>query len=69
MERRQKNRHARVTEQVERLRRLYAQIDEPLPMEIITDLYQYLDAALQTADALDPGRRSTRCAGTPSGIQ
>ena len=69
MERRQKNRHARVTEQVERMRKLYAQIGEPISVEIIEDLYRYLGAALHAAEALDPGHRSVKCAGTPSNLQ
>ena len=66
MERQPKSRHVRVTEQVERLCRLYAQIGEPIPKEIIADLYRYLGAVLKAAEALDPGGLGAGCAPRPS---
>ena len=56
MEKQQKNRHARATEQVEKMRRMYEQMGEPLPADVIAELYQYLGAALQTMDALQMHR-------------
>ena len=36
--------------QVDRVRELYAQIGEPLPEEIVFDLLQHLDRALELAE-------------------
>lgn len=35
--------------QVERMRKLYSRIGEPLPVDVIIDLYRHLDGALQLA--------------------
>ena len=36
--------------QVERVRELYAQIGEPLPEDVVFDLLQHLDRALELAE-------------------
>ena len=36
--------------QVERVRKLYAQIGEPLPEDVVIDLLQHLDRALELAE-------------------
>ena len=46
----QKNRIARVNDQALRMRRLYSQIGEPLPVDVIIDLYRHLDKALEIAE-------------------
>lgn len=46
----QKQHTARVNEQILRMRRLYSQVGEPLPVDVIIDLYRHLDQALELAD-------------------
>jgi len=46
----QKQHTAQVNEQILRMRRLYSQIGEPLPVDVIIDLYQHLGKALELAD-------------------
>lgn len=46
----QKQHTAQVNEQILRMRRLYSQIGEPLPADVIIDLCRHLDHALQLAD-------------------
>ena len=46
----QKPHTARVNEQTLRMRRLYSQIGEPLPVDVIIDLCRHLDQALDLAD-------------------
>lgn len=48
--RKQKQHTARVNEQTLRMRRLYSQIGEPLPVDVIIDLCRHLDRALEFAD-------------------
>ena len=36
--------------QVERVRKLYAQIGDPLPEDVVIDLLQHLDRALELAE-------------------
>ena len=45
----QKNRYARVSDQAVRMRKLYSRIGEPLPADVIIDLYRHLDKALEIA--------------------
>lgn len=45
MEKKQIN-YQETTRRVENLRRIYSQIGEPLPVDIIIDLYQHLGPAL-----------------------
>ena len=47
MENKRQNGYARSNKQVEEMRRLYSRIGEPLPADIIIDLYQHLDKALR----------------------
>ena len=44
------DRSQRASRQVDRMRELYAQIGEPLPEEIVLDLFQHLDRALELAE-------------------
>ncbi|MGN0184885.1 MAG: hypothetical protein ACI4AL_07180 [Aristaeellaceae bacterium] len=44
------DRFQRASRQVDRMRELYAQIGEPLPEEIVLDLLQHLDRALELAE-------------------
>ena len=43
-------RNQRAAKQVERIRKLYSQIGEPLPADIIIDLHRCLGPALEAAD-------------------
>lgn len=47
MEKPMKNRRAQVPRQVERMRALYSQIGEPLPVETMLELHRHLGAALE----------------------
>lgn len=51
MEQQKTNRYARTSAQVEQMRKLYSQIGEPLPADVIIDLYRHLGQALEAADA------------------
>lgn len=42
-----KNRRVQMTCQVERMRKLYSQIGEPLPVDVMLDLHRHLGAALE----------------------
>lgn len=42
MEQQKTNRYARTSAQVEQMRKLYSQIGEPLPADVIIDLYRHL---------------------------
>lgn len=44
------DRSLRASRQADRMRELYAQIREPLPEEIVIDLLQHLDRALELAE-------------------
>lgn len=57
MEKAEKNRYARTAAQVDRTRKLYSRIGEPLPAEIIIELYQHLGKALEAADLPAPERK------------
>ena len=48
--RKQKMHTARANEQVLRVRRIYSQIGEPLPVDVIIDLCLHLDQALELVD-------------------
>lgn len=63
----QKNRIARANDQVLKMRRLYSQIGEPLPADVIIDLYRHLDKALELAEESERKiMRSTKMAcGSP----
>ena len=41
------DRSQRANRQADRMRELYAQIEEPLPEELVLDLLQHLDRALE----------------------
>lgn len=47
MKKLEKNTQAQVTEQVRRMRRLYSEIGEPLPAELLIDLHLHLGEALE----------------------
>lgn len=53
MEKQKKDRYAQVDAQVMRIRKIYSQIGEPLPADVIIDLYQHLDHALEAAHETD----------------
>ena len=42
MEKQRKSSYQQVSERVERVRRIYSRIGEPLPVEIIIELYRHL---------------------------
>jgi len=50
MKKQMQNRPAQVCLQVERMRRLYSGIGEPLPVDVIFDLHRHLGAALKCAE-------------------
>lgn len=56
MEKQRQNNCARITRQVEEMRRLYSRIGEPLPVDVILDLYRHLGSALELAERKKPGR-------------
>ena len=58
----QKQHTARVNDQILRMRRLYSQIGEPLPAEVIIDLCRHLDKALDLADESGNSFRSPKTA-------
>ena len=58
----QKRQTVRVNEQILRMRKLYSQIGEPLPVDMIFDLCRHLDNALELADARENGMRSKKTA-------
>lgn len=49
MEKQRQTGYARITKQVEEMRRLYSSIGEPLPADIVIDLCQHLDKVLRFA--------------------
>lgn len=57
----QKNRYARVSDQAMRMRRLYSQIGEPLPVDVIIDFYRHLDKALEIANEDTLRGKKTAC--------
>ena len=56
MQREHGDSYKRVSEQVNRIRKLYSRIGEPLPVDIIVDLYLHLAPALE--EAKESKRRS-----------
>ena len=60
MEKQRQTSYARITKQVEEMRRLYSSIGEPLPADVIIDLYRHLGPALSSAEAAKPGRSKKR---------
>lgn len=49
MQKQRKNRYADVSRQAARMRALYSQIGEPLPADVLIDLYRHLGKALDCA--------------------
>ena len=60
MQKKQGNQYERVAAQVGRIRRLYSQIGEPLPADIIIDLHRHLAPALEEAAAPQKRRGKRR---------
>lgn len=60
MKQQKMDRFPRTMRRVERVRSIYSQIGEPLPVDILIELYQYLDKALELADAASPAPRKKR---------
>jgi hypothetical protein len=58
MEKQRKNSYARITKQVEEMRSLYSKIGQPLPADVILDLYRHLDTALEMQQELKDGSRA-----------
>lgn len=50
MEKRMKNRCAQASRQIERMRKLYSEIGEPLPVDVMLELHSHLGCALELAD-------------------
>ena len=51
MQKEQRQQYERVAEQVNRVRRLYSRIGEPLPADVIIDLYRHLAPALEAVQS------------------
>ena len=49
-----KNRYVAVTRQVDSMRRLYSNIGQPLPADVIIDLHHHLGKALALAEQTKP---------------
>ena len=60
MRKEQEKQYERVAAQVKRVRRLYSQIGEPLPVDIIIDLHQHLATALEAVAAPEKKRPKRR---------
>lgn len=50
MEKQMKNRCVQASRQLERMRRLYSEIGEPLPVDVMLDLHRHLGSALELAE-------------------
>lgn len=50
MEKRRQSSYQQLTERVERVRKIYSRIGEPLPVEIIIDLYRHLGSMPQAEE-------------------
>ena len=57
MKEQKQSHHAQVICQVDRLRKIYSQIGEPLPVDVIIDLHRHLGGALEIAAASQAPRR------------
>lgn len=56
-----KNRYGAVTQQINSVRKIYSDIGQPLPAEIIIDLHQYLGKAMDIARETPlPKQRGTK---------
>lgn len=60
MQKSQGNRYDRAATQVDRMRKLYSEIGEPLPVDIIIDLHRHLSPALEAVDPPAPLCRKDR---------
>lgn len=60
MNERQKTGYPEVSARVERVRRMYSRIGEPLPADVLIDLYRHLGAALDQAQTQKqkPGKKN-----------
>ncbi|MBE5775867.1 MAG: hypothetical protein E7337_18425 [Clostridiales bacterium] len=52
-----KNRYVSVARRVERVRRIYSDIGQPLPADIIIDLHRHLGRLVDAAEEKPAGRR------------
>lgn len=48
------DRYARTSRQVEHVRKIYSQIGEPLPADVIIELYRHLGRAMELAEEPQP---------------
>ena len=48
------DRYARTSHQVEHVRKIYSQIGEPLPADVIIELYRHLGRAMELAEEPQP---------------
>lgn len=60
MEKQRENSGARLAKQVEEMRRLYSQIGQPLPVDIIIDLHHHLGKALELQENTGPKTRGKK---------
>lgn len=60
MEKRRNDQYAHVSAQIARTRKLYSQIGEPLPADVIIDLHQHLGTALSALNERDASLRRVR---------
>ena len=58
MQRKRQFQYERVSAQVNRVRKLYSRIGEPLPADVIIDLHRHLAPALEAI--AEPGKRPRR---------
>lgn len=60
MKKLERNARIQVTEQVRRMRRLYSEIGEPLPAEVLIDLHLHLGKALEAGGRAKSTKNSRR---------
>ena len=60
MEKQRQSRYARSAKQVEEMRRLYSDIGQPLPANIIIDLHRHLGKALDLQAQMQPRARGKK---------
>ena len=60
MEKQKKTGFEEVSRRVESVRRIYSRIGEPLPVDVMIDLYRHLGAALEAARQGSGGKKAKR---------
>ena len=62
MQNRRKKSDAEVRRQIERARRIYSDIGQPLAADVIVELYRHLGAAMDMVSSVTGGRQNGRAA-------